>query len=167
VAPGGTGVTVEAGAGKNVILRDLSILSSPGCVAPGTGSGIDVKSGGALHLENVTVHGFADSGVKVEPGPGTLVTLHDSTITDNCANGIFAQPIAGSLSLTTDGVTLRNNATGVFAGNGATVRLAQTEVSGSATGLASTGTGVIQGWNDNAIGGNTVTGITPVLLSLI
>jgi hypothetical protein len=167
VAPGETGITVETGAGKNVILRNLNILSSPGCSAPGTGSGIDFKSGGALHLENVTVHGFADSGLKLESAPGALVTLHDSTITDNCANGIFAQPIAGSASVTADGVTLRNNATGVFAGSGATVRLAQTEVSGSPTGLASTGTGVIQGWNDNAIGGNTTNGITPVLLSLI
>jgi hypothetical protein len=167
VSPGGTGVTVEAGASKNVILRDLDILSTPGCTTPASGSGIDFKSGGALQLEDVTVRGFGDSGLKAEPNTSALVTLHESTFTDNCSNGIFAQPTAGSLSLAADGLALHDNSTGVFAGSGATVRLAQSQISDNATGLASAGTGVLQGWPDNAIGGNTANGVTPALLGLL
>lgn len=51
---GGAGIVVNAGAGHDVILRDLTVINSSGCSASGAGDGIRLLSGGALHLENVT-----------------------------------------------------------------------------------------------------------------
>lgn len=164
VPAGGTGVTVDSGAGANVILRDLTIISSPGCSASGTGSGIEVLSGGMLHLEDVQVSGFADSAIKVEPANNMSITLHNSTLYDNCTDGISAQDPTGSVDATLDGAQLLNNPTGVLAGTGAVVRLANTTVSGGVTALTTSGTGVIQGWPDNDLANNTTVGATPVLL---
>jgi hypothetical protein len=164
VPAGGTGVTVDSGASANVILRDLTIISEPGCSASGAGSGIDVLSGGMLHLEDVQVSGFADSAIKVAPANNMSITLHNSTLYDNCTNGISAQGPAGSVDATLDGVQLLNNPTGVLAGTGAVVRLANTTVSGGVTALTTSGTGVIQGWPDNDLASNTTPGATPVLL---
>jgi len=164
VPAGSTGVTVDSGPGANVILRDLTIISNPGCSGSGTGSGIDVLSGSELTLENVKVSGFADSAIKVEPGNDMPITLQGSTLYDNCTNGISAQRPAGSVGLTVDGAQLLNNPTGVFAGTGAVVRLANSTISGGITALATSGTGVIQGWPGNDLANNMTAGATPVLL---
>jgi hypothetical protein len=131
-----------------VILRDLTIISNPGCSGSAAGSGIDVLSGGELTLENVKISGFADSAIKVEPGNDMPITLQGSTLYDNCTNGISAQRPAGSVGLTVDGVQLLNNST----------------VSGGITALATSGTGVIQGWPGNDLANNLTAGAIPVLL---
>ncbi len=164
VPAGATGITVDSGAGANVILRDLTIISSPGCSASGAGSGIEVLSGGMLHLEDVQVSGFADSAIKVKSANNMSITLHNSTLYDNCTDGISAQDPAGSVDATLDGAQLLNNPTGVLAGTGAVVRLANTTVSGGVTALTTSGTGVIQGWPDNDLANNTTAGVTPVSL---
>jgi hypothetical protein len=164
VPAGSTGITVDSGPGANVILRDLTIISNPGCSGSAAGSGIDVLSGGELTLENVKISGFADSAIKVEPGNDMPITLQGSTLYDNCTNGISAQRPAGSVGLTVDGVQLLNNPTGVLAGTGALVRLANSTVSGGITALATSGTGVIQGWPGNDLANNLTAGAIPVLL---
>jgi hypothetical protein len=115
----------------NVTLRDLTITSNPGCSAAGIGSGIEVLSGGMLHLEDVQVSGFANSAINLAPANNMSITLHNSTLYDNCTNGISAQDPTGSIDTTLDGAQLLNNPTGVLAGTGAVVRLANNTAVGA------------------------------------
>jgi hypothetical protein len=59
------GVTINAGAGDVVVLRDLDI-SGPVAI----GSGIQFLSGRALHVEDCAVSGFAGDGVEFAPEAG-------------------------------------------------------------------------------------------------
>ncbi|HEY2632060.1 MAG TPA: right-handed parallel beta-helix repeat-containing protein [Solirubrobacteraceae bacterium] len=165
VPAGSTGVVVDSGAGANVILRDLNIISTPGCSAAGTGTGIDVLSGSNLSLEDVRISGFPDTGLKVEAPPGVAVTVHGSSIYDNCGSGISAQ--GAGVGVTTDGTQMINNPVGVVVGTGAIVRLGESTVSGSVTALSTSGTGAIQGWPDNDMAGDSAIGATPGLLGFI
>jgi Right handed beta helix region len=164
VPSGATGVLVDSGPGANVILRDLTIIGAPGCSGAGAGSGIDVLSGGNLHLEDVQVSGFPGSGLKVEPNASMSVTARDSTFYDNCTTGVSVQPSSGSVDLTTGGVRVLDDPTGVLAGARAVVRLGATTVSGSLTALSTSGGGLIQGWPDNDLAGDTSLVDAPGLL---
>jgi hypothetical protein len=166
VSPGVTGITVAAGPDEDVVLRNLAIVSVPACSAPGAGHGIRFVSGRRLHLEHVTIRGFAGSGISLEPGANRLVTVEGGHLADNCAAGISAQLPGGSVEATVDGATIVHNGTGVLAGDGSLIRLTGNTINGNGTGLGTAGTGAIQGWGDNAVGGNMTDGVTPILLAL-
>lgn len=163
--PGSTAVTINAGAGQSVTLRDLSIASTSGCAAPGSGTGIRVLSGGPIHLEHVTVTGFAGTGISIAPTADAAVDLVDSTVSDNCTTGLSVSRPGGSISLLGVGDVLRNNATALAAGDGATVRLGATSIAANTTGVTASSAATVQGWPDNQIFDNLSDGVAPVPLA--
>lgn len=168
-AAGGTGISINvgAGAGRDVILRDLTITSVPGCSAPGAGDGIRLVSAGAVHLENVTLRGFAGAGVSLVPTADGTMTIHGADITDNCTAGISAQRPGGMVDVTVDHATISHDGTGVLAADGSVVRLTETTISGNATGLEISGNGSIFAWAFNNVAGNSANGVTPGVLPLV
>jgi nitrous oxidase accessory protein NosD len=165
VGPGTTAVDVATAAGEDVILRNLSIVSTPGCSAPGAGHGIHFAGGGRLHVEHVSVRGFAGSGLALEPSSSRTATVRGGHFADNCTAGISAHMAGGTIQATVEGAVIAHNGTGVLADAGAVVRLTDSTVSGNGTGLTASGGGIIQGWSDNAVGGNMTDGVTPIPLA--
>jgi hypothetical protein len=170
MGPGANGITVDPGSGGDVILRDLTIVASTPCTAAGTGSAIDFKSGANLHLENVTLVGFAGPAILLEPGASGLVTMHNVSVSGDCSAAVAATPSAGALTVTAQGLTLTGDATGVLADNGATVNLSDTNITGAGTAFANTtsgaaSNGVLQAWPDNQFAGNVSAGIPIAPLS--
>jgi hypothetical protein len=112
---GTNGVTVNAGAGDVVILRGLTLH--------GVGSGLDgIKylAGGALHVENCTINGFATNGIEMTVG-GELYVV-DTLIRNIGGFGILVNTSTGKAVL--DRVRVDNAAAaGIRVQGGATASI--------------------------------------------
>jgi hypothetical protein len=165
VTAGSTGITINPtlSAFKDVTLENLTIVASSPCTG---GIAInDVAAGGSLRLHNVAISGFSFA-VMLTPAADQSVSLDHVTATDNCADGVLAQRPGGHVGVLIDGSTLRGNGVGVAAGDGATVRIADSTISGNTTaGLSTTGGGTLFAWPDNDIFDNAA-GATPTPLAL-
>ena len=159
VDAGASAITINAGA-KDVTLRHLELVG-PGCTAAGTGDGVQVVSARAVHLEDVTAHGFAGSGLAVASGSPATVTVHGGALSGNCTAGVAA---AGS-DVTLAGAHVTGNATGVTAGAGGLVRLTGTTLAANAAAAAVSGDGALQAWPDTTLAGNGADGPAPVALA--
>jgi nitrous oxidase accessory protein NosD len=163
-APGSPGIVVNPGADKNVILRGITVINSPGCSASGAGDGVSMLSGNQMHLENVSARGFAGAGVNLHPSANAAVTIHGGQITDNCTDGVTAQRPGGHVDVTVQGTTLSNDNTGLFAGDGSLIRSSLNTITGNSIGRAKTAAGVLQSWGDDHVAGNTSNGVAPAPL---
>jgi hypothetical protein len=164
-AAGGSAITVNVPGGGGVTLRGLQLVNPGGCTAPGAGDGIRMLSGGVVHVEDVTMRGFAGSGVALQPGLDLRALIQGGTAAGNCAAGVSAQRPGGHVDVTVDGLTTSDNGTGVLAGDGAAIRLGDTTVNGNATGLATAGSGALAAWGDLHVLGNAAAGTTPAALA--
>ncbi len=86
-------ISVAAGAGDAVTLRNLELNG-----AGASGSGIQISSAKAVHLENLRVINFPQFGVIVSNKNSVVVTMHDSTISNN-GYGLGAQAVSGIASI--------------------------------------------------------------------
>jgi Right handed beta helix region len=137
LAAGTNGIVINAAATDNVILRNLSLNGN------GTGlNGVRILQAANVHVENVVVFGFSQSGIIHEPTTASRLFVKDSTFERNAANGIFVKPAAGVAAVAViDNVRLENNASGLRAEDGATVMVSNSLVSGnSGSGLRLIGT---------------------------
>lgn len=72
-----TGVTVNAGAGDRVVLRNLRIQGV------GTGiHGVNFVAGKSLMLEKCAIQGFANTGINFQPASFANLTVVDSVVQD-------------------------------------------------------------------------------------
>ena len=118
LAAGGTfasPVTVSAGAGDVVVLRNLHVSQMPVKKGRVPTKGIELKSGLALHVESCIVAGFADSGIAFNPINGLCnesgcpkLFVKDSFVRDN-GQGLHATGVLGSI----DHCRIEDNSIGV------------------------------------------------------
>jgi len=104
----GSAIIVNAGASDTVIVRGVSLEGS-GAAA----SGIRYIGGGALIVENTTIHGFTASGIDIDPIHSGNVSIKNVSITGG-TNGVRVDGLAGTLvrvSLT--GVTIQGTTNGI------------------------------------------------------
>jgi len=138
---GGNGITINAGLGDAVTLRNLSIQGV------GTGLiGIRVMSPGNVVIENVRISGFS-TGVQVENG--NTVVSH-SFLTDN--RGFGVNGMGGTL--TVESTLLNSNAVAVQATGPGQVRLSDNSIYNNQTGFGCGG-GLLVSAGNNRKAGNT------------
>jgi hypothetical protein len=105
VGGGGTAVTVDAGPGARVVIRNLALYG----MSVGTlGRGILINSGSETHIENCTFDGF--TGVAVTGFAN--FTVADTTIR-NCHQGAFAMSLdTGTVNANLERVIIEDTGTG-------------------------------------------------------
>jgi hypothetical protein len=154
-----TGVTVNAGADDDVVLRGLDIegggIVNPTCAANGL-NGIRLLNARTLRVEDVSIDRQQTSGLELVPAASDpKVVLDNVDITNACGTGVNAAPAnAHTIDVLVRGGTISNSGTAIRAADGARVRLTGTTIFGNAFGLVTGGTGVIESCGDNRIVGN-------------
>lgn len=114
---GTNGITVAAGSGDTVIIRNLrfdGLLCSTPAAANCTGSpgltGISFLSGKTLNIENVNIFGFSTSGINISLGATASVNIVNTVIENigtcapaSCTNGqgdgIFVKTTSGKVTV--------------------------------------------------------------------
>lgn len=139
LAPLTHGIVVNAAPGDVVVLRGLDIEGL------GTGlRGVRFLAGGALHIENCTINGFAGNpgvGISFEPAGASQLFVQDSFVRGSrvgTGGGILIKPgAAGSAEVVLDNVRIERNTYGVRVENNSEVTIRDSVVaSSSANGLA-------------------------------
>ena len=170
VPPGGTGITVKAGAQDKVILRGLTIDGH------GTGSdGIDFVAGMSLTVENCNIRNVTNVGLSLQPVGALLYSVSNTNIANAHAFGILIQPFNTSPHGSLSNLNLHDNGVGLFVGYvttivtgsimaangtgigteiGANVLLGQSIVSENTTYGIQTQGGTVTSYGDNDINGN-------------
>ena len=99
-----------------VTLRNLNFngFLGNGAFAPGT-DGIRVLGGGAaVHIENVTIQGFALQGIGFAPSSSVDLFVRDTVISNSQGVGILVKPSgASSAKVVLDNVNVEGNANGI------------------------------------------------------
>ena len=159
---GGTGVTVNAGAGSKVTLRGLTINGLGGT------TGIAFQSGAALYLDKVVVGGFAVGGVGLDAATGSAnasLLIKDSAFHDN-ATGIRTTTSTGTLTLGVERTLFERNAIGADVRGITFGTIRSSTFSGGGTGLSagSAGSGRVVDLElrDCTISDNSAAGIAAV-----
>lgn len=122
-----TAVVINAGAGKAVKLRGLSINGSISFVAAQTG--IQIQSAGSVTIENVFIENQRErAGIEIAPSTGTLVVnILNTVLTDNSSGpGAGIQVVPSGTALVR--ITMRN--VQVLGTTGNAVRLDSTGTAG-------------------------------------
>lgn len=134
------GITVNAGAGDVVRIRNMSINGS------GNGlSGIRFLAGKALHVENVRIHGFTGDGIAFLPSGTSKLFVKDSKIYNNFSasgGGIEIAPTGtGGAIATLNRLQLEDNTNGLVVRNASMVSIRDSVASGnSGNGIVSIST---------------------------
>jgi len=159
------GITVNAGASDVVFLSGLDINGA------GTGGiGIRVLAAESVHIQNSAIYGFRGGsalGVSIAPGGATVVTIADTTITNNgtgaTGGGILVRPSgSGSARLVMRSVLIRNNTNNALAvdttgntGSAVTLLIDDSQFVGSSANnlalIAPAGSGNVQGMMTNSV----------------
>jgi Right handed beta helix region len=174
-----TGITINAGPNDAISLRGLSIEGG------GIGqTGISFVSGKSLNVDNCVVRHLTSNGIQFTPTTASNLVVSNSVASDNDASGVVVTSVlTGAVNATvtdsvangnTNGVafaasrnqgaptvltvirsTAASNGWGFLAQNGATIRVAQSTVTGNVNGWEADTTGVVQSYGNNYINGNT------------
>jgi hypothetical protein len=154
----GQGVDFEPNSLARLIIRDCTI-------AQATGSGVLVKPavGGiarvSIHDSTITRNG---TGVRVEDNSN--VSIHNSHIVNNTGDGVLSATLtgAGDVVIVEDSEVSHNGGSGLHTTGGAAVlRVANSLISGNATGTTNGG-GELCSFGNNQISGNTSNGTLPL-----
>ena len=126
---GTNGIVVSAAQTDVVILRGLDIEGL------GTGiNGVNFLNGGALYVENTTIHGFTQQGINFVPSiTNGALYVRDTTIANNRAGAILIAPTGSSTAKAAIRNTkMDNNQRGLRAEDGSTVTIEDSSASGNA-----------------------------------
>ncbi len=153
---GTNAIIVNAAATDRVVLRELELQG----LCTGL-NGVRVLSAGTLRVEDVSIAGFATSGISLESSAasGTRAFVNDTSIENGCGSslGVNVAPTgAGVADVVLRGVSIFDNGTGVSVGSGGAARLADSSVAYNTVGLATSGTGVIESLGGNVVSGNGI-----------
>jgi len=180
LASGGTAITVAAGAGDRVILRNLHLNGA------GVGNtGINIISAGGVTIDNCFIYGFKGGfvggvGVNVAAGANVQVDVRNTNIT-NSSFGFLAQTTGGFVSASLENVRMNDlpgvgvgaQSSGVFisvrnafiknagfaailgSGPSSQINVDHSELTNSAIAVSVTASGATIRLNDNAIYNNT------------
>jgi hypothetical protein len=130
LSPNSDGVDINAGGQDTIILRGLTVINQGGS---STGSGIVLKTGGTLHVEDCVVNGFVNgTGVTtfVQPGSSSL------EVKDSIIRGDQIGIEISSAHALIDQVRVEFcSAEGIFAGINSVVTVRNTVASGNGIGF--------------------------------
>lgn len=87
IAPGGSAITIRAGASDKVVLRGLT-LDGGGAAS----NGIVFVSGASLSIEKCATRNFVSSGIALGPTTPTRLHVSDSVTENNGGYGLYLQP---------------------------------------------------------------------------
>ena len=139
----GIAVTINAAAGDSVVLRGLSLSSSPGL---GPTGGINILSAGTVLVENCVLSGFGQSGISTESlFTSLLITIKDTLLRKNHGSGISLGRSGTPISAMIERCRMEeNSATGVTIKD-ATKAIVRDSVSmrNFQSGLAASGSGAL------------------------
>jgi hypothetical protein len=157
-------------AGAHLTITD-SVFANNGIA--GSGGGVIVQASGGVTAAAViertqltgNSYGIAASATS---GGTALVEVRYSTIANSANDGIFAVTSGSTVSIVLEhSASVRNGGNGSNAINaGAYVSLSDSSVAWNATGLATSGGGLILSYKNNIIAGNLSPGVTPTSFSL-
>jgi hypothetical protein len=159
---GTAGVIVNAGAGDDVIIRNISFIGGAQCdgtQVAGSVHGIRYLAGRSLHLQNVDISQYPNAGVGLEPSPSVTypvgVFLQGVTSRNNCGAGLKSAAGTGSVTTTISNSHFDHNQNGIRnTGGGISVS--------DSTFAGNTATGVLTGGGSGkqavAITGSTMSG---------
>jgi hypothetical protein len=135
LAAGVSGVIINA-AGKEILLRNISINGVAGGVLPGI-SGIRFLAGASLTIQNVNVYGFSSNCLEIALTAGGAVTHVVDTNFAGCGTGISVSNTAvnqrASVNVTRS--TISDATTGVNGVRQANIALTDVKISGGTTGI--------------------------------
>ena len=166
--PGQAVLFAPSAAGAHLTITD-SVFTNNVVAASGGGIVIQPSAGvtATAVIERTQVTGntygiFADGA-----GGPALVEVRYSTIASNAANGIWAYTTGSTASIVVEhSASIQNGGNGIIAaGTGAYVSLKDSTVDWNATGLTTTGGGLILSYQNNMIAGNLSPGVTPLSVS--
>jgi hypothetical protein len=150
-----------------LVLDNVELVRNGNAGAANTSGGLLIKPAAGM-AANVSVSRSiiirnTKAGIRADTtgNAGAVIKMNvsDTVITDNDV-GILVKSPAETISLAVDGSTITQNTTNgiVVTGPGATVRVANSLIAGSATGVLSQTSGVINSYGNNRLDGNTVDG---------
>lgn len=166
--PATNGITVNVPANEDVILRGLDIVGAKTFPVPATGcanqgiNGIRILSARSVTIENTTITEQSNSAIEIIPGATTnpKVFVNGVTMRNNCINGINVAPGAlNSASVAITDSTIFTSGTGVRIADRAHAWLASSTVFGNNVGVATVGSGILDGFSSNVIAGNGTDGL--------
>ena len=179
----GTAVTINAATSDVVVLRGLSLSSSPGL---GPTGGINILSAGTVLIENCVVSEFGQSGISTDSlFTSLLVTIKDTLLRKNHGSGISlgrssgtaisamiercrmeendAAGVtikAGTKAIVRDSVSVRNFQTGLYAeGSSALMNVENCVASHNGNGIIATGGSIVRVSN-STVTDNSSTGLS-------
>jgi len=127
---GTNGIVIAAQPGDTVILRNL-VIESVGTGGNAGINGIRFLSGGALHVEHVSITNFSQKAIDFEPNAQAQLYVNDTSLRGNDGGGIYIQTGEGTIDhLTSDG-----NFYGVRVGISAIVTVSNSVASGGNMGF--------------------------------
>jgi len=138
------GVSVETSSGQSkVTIWNSSFRNN-------TGNGLNTFiTGGGSTLVTIDSSLYAYNNIGVNLGPAAVVTVNDSTVTNN-STGMRSDGSTSILSAKDNQITF--NTTGILAATSATVRIGGNLITGNGTGLSGAN---IFSWGGNFVDGNT------------
>ncbi len=152
LASGVNGIIVNAPAGADVILRNLSINGAGTTLGI---NGVRFLSGRSLRLDNCKIFGFSGQALDVNTGTGQAATtssvfVSNSDFRNNCGGAVCFHPTAGLTDKqTTPNTVMQGNLHGVRADNDTSLAVQNSVVSGNTnsgfTAVSSTTTFAIDG----------------------
>jgi Collagen triple helix repeat (20 copies) len=155
---GVNGITINADATDDVVLRGLDIFGYGFSGTCTTSDGIRVLSARTVRIENTRIRQQARA-VWIAPSVDVSVLLDDVTLANNCTAGVMAKPTAdGSARVSINDASISNSGTALSVDDRAAAWLSRSTIFGNAQGLEALGTGTIADWGDNHVGGNVVDG---------
>jgi hypothetical protein len=135
-----TGITVNAGAGDNIYLKNIDING----VCNGI-SGIRFLAGNSLNVEKVRIYNFTNLGIDVNKTTGGFLSVTQSSINNCVAGGIASTTSAGTIRADITDTKVFGCTNGYKAGTNSQLTIKSSVASGCGTAgfLADTATGVI------------------------
>jgi hypothetical protein len=138
---GTNGVTVTAGAGDVVTLRNLQFQGLAQAGTPGL-NGIQLNSAKSLHIERCTIQNFSQHGINVATSAATQVFVDDTVSRGNTENGLNIVAASVEVRVSVSNSHFADNAIGIFSGDFSTTTVRNTAASGnSVSGFAASGAG--------------------------
>lgn len=153
------GIDFDPTGTSNLSISD-SVISDNGLsgIAIGTNGTEGAAVTAALNRVEIINNGYQGVYLEGDNGAGSLnATVSESVSENNAANGYYASSASGhaTTTLSVFHSVSANNVNGLIAsGIGATVRVAQSMITGNTHGWQALGSGVIQTYLDNYIDGN-------------
>jgi hypothetical protein len=146
------GILINAPTTEKIVIHNLSINGG------GTGlNGIRILSAGSVSIENTTIVGDTARGISDERTTGGKLFVIDSSIRNVGAGGVVVIPNVGNpqIGVTVDNVRVHNAGTSAVAIlNAAKGMISRSTLSGSGTGVESTGAGAEATVDSSTISGN-------------